>query len=111
MGRYAMVGGKSKIVKDVLPFFITDGNPSRVRGLNTVGLRRAGFTVAERSALKEAYRILFRSRLPLEDALQEMGRLGDRHVEHLINFIHGSARGFSRASSRGRASKEEALAI
>ncbi len=39
-GRYAMVGGKSKVVQDVLPFFTTDGNPPRVRGLNTIGLRR-----------------------------------------------------------------------
>lgn len=107
MGRYAMVGGKSKIVQDVLPFFTTDGNPPRVRGLNTVGLRRAGFTSTERGALKQAYRILFRSGLPLEDALQEMGRLGDSHVEHLINFINGSKRGFTRARLRGRASGEE----
>ena len=111
MGRYAMVGGKSKIVQDVLPFFVTDGNPPRVRGLNTVGLRRAGFTPAERSALKQAYRILFRSRLPLEDALQEMAQLGDHHVEHLIDFIRGSQRGFSRARSRGHASNEEVLAV
>ena len=40
-GRYAMVGGKTKVVQDVLPFFTTDGNPPRVRGLNTIGLRRA----------------------------------------------------------------------
>src|ERR671921_2292907 len=72
MGRYAMIGGKSKIVQDVLPFFTTDGNPPRVRGLNTIGLRRAGFSAEERSALKRAYRILFRSGLPLEDALREM---------------------------------------
>jgi UDP-N-acetylglucosamine acyltransferase len=44
MGRYAIVGGKSKIVQDVLPFFTTDGNPARVRGLNSVGLRRANFS-------------------------------------------------------------------
>ncbi|MFN2456346.1 MAG: acyl-ACP--UDP-N-acetylglucosamine O-acyltransferase, partial [Pyrinomonadaceae bacterium] len=43
-GRYAMTGGKSKIVQDVLPFFITDGNPPRVRGINSIGLHRAGFT-------------------------------------------------------------------
>ncbi len=111
MGRYAMVGGKSKIVQDVLPFFTTDGNPPRVRGLNTIGLRRAGFTITERGILKQAYRILFRSGLPLEDALQEMRQLGDAHVEHLINFISGSKRGFTRARSRGRASGDEALAV
>src|ERR1051326_3111555 len=37
MGRYAMIGGKSKIVQDVLPFFITDGNPASLRGVNSVG--------------------------------------------------------------------------
>src|SRR4029079_8292223 len=70
MGRYAMIGGKSKIVQDVLPFFITDGNPPRVRGVNSVGLRRSGFDEDARRALKDAYRILFRSALPLQNALQ-----------------------------------------
>ncbi|MDQ3820891.1 MAG: acyl-ACP--UDP-N-acetylglucosamine O-acyltransferase [Acidobacteriota bacterium] len=106
IGRYAMVGGKSKIVQDVLPFFMTDGNPSRVRGLNSVGLRRAGFSVKERRALKEAYRILFRGGLALEDALSEMAKIDDRHVEHLINFIRNSERGFSR-SRRDKATVED----
>ena len=101
MGRYAMVGGKSKIVQDVLPFFITDGNPARVRGLNTVGLRRAGFSPLSRRALKEAYQLLFRSGLPLEDALREIERLNDEHVGHLINFIRASRRGFSRERGDG----------
>src|SRR5437763_3721117 len=85
IGRYAMVGGKSKIVQDVLPFFMMDGNPSRVRGINSVGLRRGGFSSEERRALKEAYRILFRSGLALEDALREMAELNYSNVEHLIN--------------------------
>jgi len=96
MGRYAMVGGKSKIVQDVLPFFITDGNPPRVRGLNSVGLRRAQFSQEQRRALKQAYRILFRSAAPLENALQELQRLNDPNVDHLIKFIRGSRRGFTR---------------
>src|ERR671916_360645 len=54
IGRHSMVGGKSKIVQDVLPFFTTDGNPPRVRGLNSIGLRRAGVTVEARRALKMA---------------------------------------------------------
>lgn len=101
MGRYAMVGGKSKIVQDVLPFFTTDGNPARVRGLNSVGLRRAGFTPEARRALKEAYQLLFRRRLPLEDALREMESLGEDNVRHLASFIRGSQRGFTRESRRG----------
>jgi UDP-N-acetylglucosamine acyltransferase len=95
-----MVGGKSKIVQDVLPFFTTDGNPARVRGLNSVGLRRAGFTLETRRALKMAYRLLFRRGLPLEEALGEMERLEDENVLHLINFIRGSQRGFTRERKR-----------
>ena len=97
MGRHAMIGGKSKIVQDVLPFFITDGNPPRVRGVNRVGLRRSGFNEDARRALKDAYRILFRSALPLQNALQTLDELEDEHVAHLVNFIRGSKRGFVRA--------------
>ena len=97
MGRYAMVGGKSKIVQDVLPFFITDGNPPRVRGLNSVGLRRAGFSREATAALKKAYQVLFRNALALEEALPELARIDDPHVTHLVQFIKGSKRGFHRA--------------
>jgi UDP-N-acetylglucosamine acyltransferase len=97
IGRYAMVGGKSKIVQDVLPFFTTDGNPPRVRGLNAVGLRRAGFSTEGRKALKDAYRLLFRRGLALGDALAELERTGDPNVRHLASFIRGSRRGFTRA--------------
>jgi UDP-N-acetylglucosamine acyltransferase len=103
MGRYAMVGGKSKIVQDVLPFFITDGNPPRVRGINSVGLRRAGFSSESRQALKEAYRILFRSGMPLDQSLRELGQVEDENVAHLLNFIRGSKRGFTRAMSKTEA--------
>ena len=99
-GRYAMVGGKSKIVQDVLPFFLTDGNPARVRGLNSVGLRRAGFSQETRSALKEAYRLLFRSAVPFEEALKQLENTSDANVTHLVNFIRQSGRGFTRATSR-----------
>jgi UDP-N-acetylglucosamine acyltransferase len=96
MGRFAMVGGKSKIVQDVLPFFITDGNPPRVRGLNSVGLRRAGFSADSRSALKNAYQVLFRNGLPLEEAVVELEQKNDPHVAHLVEFIKTSKRGFHR---------------
>ena len=97
MGRYAMVGGKSKIVQDVLPFFITDGFPARVRGVNSVGLRRAGFSEEARRALKDAYRTLFRSAIPVEEALDQLNRFDDENVRHLVSFIRGSKRGFTDA--------------
>ena len=96
MGRYAMVGGKSKIVQDVLPFFITDGNPARVRGINSVGLRRAGFSEEATRALKDAYRKLFRSAMPVQDALRELEQVDDENVSHLVRFIRSSTRGFIR---------------
>jgi UDP-N-acetylglucosamine acyltransferase len=91
-----MVGGKSKIVQDVLPFFITDGNPPVVRGVNSVGLRRAGFSESARRALKDAYRMLFRLSLPMEEALRQLEQIDDENVSHLINFIRGSKRGVTR---------------
>jgi UDP-N-acetylglucosamine acyltransferase len=97
MGRYAMIGGKSKIVQDVLPFFITDGNPSRLRGVNSVGLRRGGFSEEERRALKDAYKLLFRSTMPVQDALRELEQVDDENVAHLVRFIRSSKRGFIRA--------------
>jgi UDP-N-acetylglucosamine acyltransferase len=96
MGRYAMVGGKSKIVQDVLPFFITDGNPARVRGINSVGLQRAGFSEEARRALKNAYKTLFRSAMPVSEALDQLSDSDDENVKHLVSFIRGSKRGFSR---------------
>ena len=95
-GRYAMVGGKSKIVQDVLPFFTTDGNPPRVRGLNTIGLRRGGFSPEARAALKRAYQLLFRARLPLASALAALEEADDENVSHLAAFIRASRRGFTR---------------
>jgi UDP-N-acetylglucosamine acyltransferase len=107
MGRYAMVGGKSKIVQDVLPYFITDGNPPRVRAVNSVGLRRADFPQESRRALKEAYRILFRSSLPLEQALKEVEQMQDANVAHLVQFIRGTTRGFTSGARRQEDSAEE----
>jgi UDP-N-acetylglucosamine acyltransferase len=111
MGRYSMVGGKSKIVQDVLPFFTTDGNPPRVRGLNSVGLRRAGFTREARRALKAAYRLLFRRGSALEEALGEMETMDDEHVQHLVRFIRGSRRGFTRARRKRSLGAEDVMQV
>ncbi len=94
IGRLAMVGGNSKIVQDCLPFVITDGNPGRARGLNLVGLRRAGFKSSEIKNLKLAYQLLLRSGLALEEALSRLSDINDPLVDHLINFARTSKRGF-----------------
>jgi UDP-N-acetylglucosamine acyltransferase len=96
IGRLAMIGGNSKIVQDCLPFMTIDGAPGRVHGLNLVGLRRAGFKSGEVQKLKEAYRILLRSGLALEQALSRMTDLGHPLVDHVVEFARNSERGFCR---------------
>ncbi len=96
IGRFAMIGGNSKIVQDCLPFVITDGNPGRARGLNIVGLRRAGFKSSEIQTLKQAYRILLRSGLGLEAALSRLKEIASPQVDYLADFARNSKRGFCR---------------
>ncbi len=72
IGRYAMVGGASKITKDVPPFFLIEGNPAEPYGLNSVGLRRAGFTVDERNEIKKFYKILYNPKLNVSQAVEAM---------------------------------------
>ena len=65
--------------------------------MNSVGLRRANFSKESMSALKQAHRLLLRSSLPLTEALDEMLKLKDQNVHHLVEFIQQSKRGFIRA--------------
>jgi UDP-N-acetylglucosamine acyltransferase len=100
VGRLAMVGGNAKVVQDCLPFVITDGHPARARGLNVVGLRRAGLGAAELRRLKEGYRLLVRAGLRLEVALEGMAAIGDPLVDELAEFVRTSKRGFAHARLR-----------
>ncbi len=97
VGRLAMVGGVAKVVQDCLPFVITDGHPARARGLNVIGLRRAGVGAPQLRTLREAYRLLARSGLHLEAALEKMACLQDPLVEEMIAFVRASRRGFAHA--------------
>ena len=103
IGRLAMIGGNSKIVQDCLPFVITDGVPGRARGVNVVGLRRAGLKSSEIRNLKAAYQILLRSGLPLESALARLTELVDPRVGELIDFVRASTRGFCHEGKAQRA--------
>lgn len=104
IGRLAMIGGNTKVIKDCLPFVVTDGVPGRARGLNLVGLRRAGVSAEDIRALKEAYRLLLRSALPLDDALPRISNLSNALADELAAFARGAKRGFARA---GRSTEEE----
>ena len=95
IGAYAMTGGCSKIVQDVPPFMIADGNPARVRGVNTVGLQRKGFTPELIKTIKECYRIVYRKDLNVAQAVEEIrSSLPDLpEVEVFIAFVSASTRG------------------
>jgi UDP-N-acetylglucosamine acyltransferase len=95
VGEHAYIGGCAKVVSDVPPFFLVDGAPATARGVNVIGLRRAGMVPSERRALQDAYRILYRSGLAPATAVERLrGELGDSAaVARLIEFIVASKRG------------------
>jgi UDP-N-acetylglucosamine acyltransferase len=98
VGRHAITGGCSKIVQDVPPFFIADGNPAEIRGINQVGLERASFSAETIRALKEAYRILYRGKLNVKQSVeairQEIPAVPE--INELCAFIESSQRGIIR---------------
>jgi UDP-N-acetylglucosamine acyltransferase len=96
IGELAMVGGGSKVNLDVPPFVTVDGVPARGVGLNLVGLRRAGIDEDEIRALKRAYRLLFRAKLPLAEALAELDAIDSARVRRLAEFVRASERGIIR---------------
>jgi UDP-N-acetylglucosamine acyltransferase len=92
VGRLAMIGGMSRINRDVPPYMLVEGNPARVRALNKVGLERSGIAMMAEGramrALKKAFRILYRSGLSLEQALDQLNLLADQEViQHLQQFL------------------------
>lgn len=95
IGEYAMIGGCSKVVKDVPPYATADGNPATVIGLNTVGLKRAGFSPDVRKKIKETYKTIYHSGLNKTQALKKLHEENDptTEVKHIIEFFEKSERG------------------
>jgi UDP-N-acetylglucosamine acyltransferase len=98
IGKMSIVGGCSKVVQDVPPFMLADGNPAETRTVNKVGLERNGVSQEAQDALRRAFKILFREGLTVSNALtrieQELPSLPE--VQHLINFTRSSSRGISK---------------
>lgn len=95
VGRHAMVGGMSRVTHDVPPYTIGAGSPYRLGGLNLVGLRRHGFPLGSRIALAKAFKILYRSGLPVQQALQKI----EDEIEPIPEIVHWLE--FCRSSKRG----------
>jgi UDP-N-acetylglucosamine acyltransferase len=98
LGRYAITGGCSKIVQDVPPFMIADGNPAKVRGINVVGLERSGFASETIKAIKEAFRLIYRSKYNTRQAIEAIQQElpASAEITQILEFIQSSERGIIR---------------
>jgi UDP-N-acetylglucosamine acyltransferase len=113
IGYLAMVSGASRVVKDIPPFMIAEGNPTRIRGLNIVGMRRLGLSPEVRGELRHAYRLLYRSGLNTSQAVADMRQVDwtSSAVQRLIMFVEGAKRGICagpRPQERDRSEDEGA---
>ena len=96
IGRLAMVGGHARVVQDVPPYMLLDGQSGCIVGLNIVGLRRSGHSAEDVAILKAAYRTIYRRGLPWKDVLDALQVEFDAApVAHLREFLAGGSRGFS----------------
>lgn len=97
VGRLAMVGGNVRINRDVPPFILAAEFDAAARGLNLVGLRRQSVPAERIAALKQAYRLLYRSQLPLAQALERIEKeVATEEARYLVSFIRQSKRGICR---------------
>ena len=102
VGRLSMIGGMTRIQRDVPPFMIVEGTPARVRSLNLVGLERAGCTPAELAILKKAFRTIYHSPKTLSHSLDDLTLLGDSdRVQYLQRFLRLSIDGKKDNKRRG----------
>jgi UDP-N-acetylglucosamine acyltransferase len=98
IGRFAITGGCSKIVQDVPPFMIADGNPAEIRGVNSVGLERKGYAPDKIKPIKEALRLLFRSKFNTGQAIAAIRKdlPPSEEINQIVEFIEKTERGIIR---------------
>ena len=98
IGRFAITGGCSKIVQDVPPFMIADGNPVQIRGINLVGLERKQFPAESVKLIKEAFRLIYRAKLNTRQAIEAIRKElpETAEIRELLTFIEASDRGITR---------------
>ena len=101
IGKHAITGGCSKIVQDVPPFMVADGNPAEIRSINSIGLQRRGFSQEQIKSLKDAYKIIFLRNLTISDAVTQLKEMAAQYsesspIKELIDFVVSSERGIIR---------------
>jgi len=98
IGKMSIIGGCSKVVQDVPPFMMADGNPAQTRTINKIGLERHGVSEEVQAVLKQVYKILFREGLTISNALAriEAELPASPELRHLVEFVRTSKRGISK---------------
>ena len=98
VGRHAMIGGCSAVTQDVVPYMLSEGNKARAVYINIVGLQRRGFSEEQIKTLREVYKIIFKKKLKLEEALQILEKEYSHFDEAMkvVEFIRKSKRGITR---------------
>ena len=98
IGRFAITGGCSKIVQDVPPFMIADGNPAEIRGVNLIGLERKNFPADRIKPIKEAFRLIYRSKYNTAQALEAVRKELPQNdeIREIVQFIETTERGIIR---------------
>jgi UDP-N-acetylglucosamine acyltransferase len=100
VGAHSIIGGFTKVVQDIPPFTIADGNPAVVRAINQIGLQRRGFSADDIACLRRAYkRLFFKKEKNLKEAIEETKQADcfeNEHVKSLIVFLEKSERGVTR---------------
>lgn len=98
IGDLAFIAGGAMVVMDVPPFCMAQGDRAELAGINQVGLKRAGYSEEQQSRIKDAYRVLFRSKMGLNEALSQLREGMGQHAEIalLLEFVTNSKRGITR---------------
>lgn len=97
IGSYSMIGGYSRIVKDIPPYILCAGSPLRIVGINRIGLERKGFSNDRIKIIEHAYRIMYRSKLNVTQALKKLEEENTQaDVAPFIDFIRTSERGIAK---------------
>jgi UDP-N-acetylglucosamine acyltransferase len=96
IGRSSIIAGGAKVVMDIVPYVTAQGDRAVIAGLNLIGLKRKKVKLSEIESIKDAYRILFMSKLSLEDAIVKLKELSSEYVKDMVRFIENSQRGIAR---------------
>lgn len=101
IGRLAMISGFTATRQDIPPFIKADGFRASMRGINTIGLKRKGVNLEERKQIKEAYKLLWASKLPQAQAIEQIAALylPNPFIEEILQFIQSSKRGIRRPTA------------